>query len=108
VGVSKLGGIFVHKSRTGLFPEKRTAVIRETTMQEVLTAAQEAEARQLAEAITAAASSEFLEMARTLVASGSSPFGKNEFTIRDIVLRIGAKALEQHLAQKKTATKDPA
>jgi hypothetical protein len=88
--------------------EKRTTALREITMQEALTAAQEAEARQLADAIAAAAATEFLEMARALVASGSSPFGKTEFTIRDLVLRVGAKALEQHLAQKKTATRGPA
>jgi parvulin-like peptidyl-prolyl isomerase len=77
-------------------------------MQDVLTASQEAEARQLAAAIAAATSTEFLQMARALVGSGSSPFGKTEFTIRDIVLRVGAKALEEHLALKKTATRGPA
>lgn len=77
-------------------------------MQPSLTTAQEAEARQLAKAIADAASEEFLQVARTLVGTGDSPFGQAEFTIRDILLRVGAKAYEQHLAQKKTAMKAPA
>ena len=35
-------------------------------------------------------------------------FGDNEFKIRAIALKIAAKAVEQHLAQKKTDTKGPA
>ena len=35
-------------------------------------------------------------------------FGTTEFELRDIVHRVGAKALEASLAQKKTATTDPA
>jgi hypothetical protein len=108
VGVSKLGGIFVHKSETSRSGEKSTSPIGEAAMQEALNAAQEAEAQQLAEAIAQAASAEFLRLARTLVGSGPSPFGKTEFAVRDIVLRVGAKAYEQFLAQKKTATKGPA
>jgi parvulin-like peptidyl-prolyl isomerase len=77
-------------------------------MEKALTEAQEAEAQELAQAIAQAASDEFLRLARTLVAAGGSPFGKTEFAIRDILLRVGAKAYEQHLAQKKTATKAPA
>lgn len=77
-------------------------------MREALTAAREAEENELAEAIAQAASDEFLQLARTLIGSGQSPFGQTEFTIRDILLRVGVKAYEQHLAQKKTATKDPA
>ena len=46
-------------------------------------------------------------MPRTLVGS-DSPFGQTEFAVRDILLRVGAKVYEQHLAQKKTATKAPA
>jgi len=34
-------------------------------------------------------------------------FGANEFTIRALALKIAAKAVEQHLARKKTATKAP-
>lgn len=77
-------------------------------MQTTLNAAQEAEAQQLAEAFAQAASAEFLHLARTLLASGASPFGQTEFTARNILLRVGAKVYEQYLAQKKTATKEPA
>jgi parvulin-like peptidyl-prolyl isomerase len=108
VGVSKVGGIFVHKSRRGRFDEKSTKLIREKAMQEALSAAQEAEVKELAEAIAQAASAEFLQLARALVGSGSSPFGKTEFAVRDILLQVGAKAYEQYLAQKKTATRGPA
>jgi hypothetical protein len=88
--------------------QKSTPSIRETAMQGALTAAQEAEARELAQAIAVAAQADLLEVARTLV--GSTPatlFGANEFKIRDIILRVAATAYEQHLAQKKTATKGP-
>jgi hypothetical protein len=70
-------------------------------MNKPLPEVQEVEAQQLAEAIVEAASEEFLQMARNLVANGASPFGKTEFTIRDILLKVGAKAYEQHLEQKK-------
>ena len=78
-------------------------------MQVALSSVQEAEARELAQAIAKAAESDLLEIARTLV--GSTPatlFGSNEFKIRDIVLHVAAKAYEEHLAQKKTATRGPA
>ena len=71
-------------------------------MEKPLTEAQEADAQELAQAIAAAASQEFLQLARSLVAAGDCPFGKTEFAVRDILLRVGAKAYEQHLAQKKT------
>ena len=77
-------------------------------MQAPLPPDQEAEARQLAEAIAEAAADELLQIARTLVGSGPSPFGKAEFTIRDVLLCVAAKAYEQHLAQKKTAARAPA
>ncbi len=78
-------------------------------MNKALTEAQEVEAKELAVAIAEAASEEFLQLARTLVGSdNTSLFGATEFTIRDILLRVGAKTYEQHLAQKKTATRDPA
>jgi parvulin-like peptidyl-prolyl isomerase len=73
--------------------------------QQPLTEEQEREVKQLAQAIAEAASQEFEQLARTLVGSGDSPFGQAEFTIRDILLRVGAKAYEQHLEQKKTTTR---
>jgi uncharacterized protein (DUF305 family) len=77
-------------------------------MRQPLTEAQEREVQQLAQAIAEAASQEFEQLARALVGSGDSPFGATEFAVRDILLRVGAKAYEQHLAQKKTATRGPA
>ncbi len=69
-------------------------------MSQPLSPEQEQEIKQMAQAIAEAASQEFEQLARTLVASGSSPFGKAEFPIRDILLRVGARAHEQHLARK--------
>ena len=77
-------------------------------MSQPLTEEQEKEVKQLAQAIAEAASQEFEQLARTLLGSGDSPFGKAEFAIRDILLRVGAKAYQQHLEQKKTATTAPA
>lgn len=77
-------------------------------MSQPLTQQQEQEVKDLARAVAEAAAQEFEQLARTLVASGSSPFGKTEFAIRDILLRVGAKAYERHLEQKKTATRAPA
>ena len=77
-------------------------------MKESLSPAQEAQAKELAQAIAEAAADEFLQLARTLVATDrSSLFGDTEFTIRDILLRVGAKTYQQLLEQKKTATKAP-
>ena len=70
-------------------------------MSQPLTKDQEREVQELAQAITEAAAEEFEQLARTLLGSGDSPFGQAEFSIRDLLLRVGAKAYEQHLAQKK-------
>ena len=68
-----------------------------------------AEARALAQAIREAADAEIEEIARHLVATDDRHlFGDNEFQIRDLAHKIAAKALQQHLAQKKTATGAPA
>jgi hypothetical protein len=68
----------------------------------------EAQARELAAAIASSTEQELLEIARTLV--GAEPetlFGDTEFKIRDLALKIAAKAYEQRLAQKKMATNPP-
>jgi hypothetical protein len=68
-----------------------------------------AEAQALAQAIREATAAEIDELARTLVTTADRElFGANEFKVRDLAHRIAAKAFEQHLAQKKTATKAPA
>jgi len=49
-----------------------------------------------------------VEVARLLVGkSDREIFGETEFQLRDILLKAGAKALEEHLRQKKTATTGP-
>jgi hypothetical protein len=109
VGVWQLGGIFVHRRPEERLAETFTFRIGESTMKEALSADQEALAQELAQAIAQAATDEFLQIARTLVATDrSSLFGDTEFQIRDILLRLGAKAYQELLAQKKTATKAPA
>jgi hypothetical protein len=78
-------------------------------MKEALPAAQEALAQELAQALAQATQTDLLQIARTLVAADTaSLFGETEFALRDLVLKIGAKAYQQHLRQKKTATTDPA
>ena len=71
-----------------------------------LSAEQETEARALADAITQASSDDILALARLLVSKPTEQaFGQTEFQVRDLVHRLGAKALDLHLAGKKTATK---
>ena len=78
-------------------------------MKEVRTADQDVRAKELAAAIAEVTEEELLEMARTLLdADPASLFGQTEFKIRDLAHRIAAKAYEQRLAQKKSATKAPA
>jgi hypothetical protein len=69
----------------------------------------EAKAQELLTHLRSQADDELLALARLLVSKEDHEiFGDTEFQARDIVHRIGAKALETHLAQKKTATKAPA
>jgi hypothetical protein len=68
---------------------------------------QEIEAKHLEAKINAAIAGEVAELARLLVSTGeSSLFGATEFQVRDLVLRMGAKAYGEHLREKKTATKE--
>jgi hypothetical protein len=70
-----------------------------------LSGEQEAEAQALALRIREIVDEEFLEVARLLVSKPEREiFGDTEFEVRDILLRAGAKALQEHLRQKKTAT----
>jgi hypothetical protein len=69
----------------------------------------EAKAQDLLTHLRAQADDELLALARLLVSKEDHEiFGETEFQARDIVHRIGAKAFETHLAQKKTATRAPA
>lgn len=70
-----------------------------------LTHPQEALAQELAQAIHQAAGDDILHIARLLVSADERHlFGNTEFKIRDLVLKIAAKAYNAHLAEKKTAT----
>jgi parvulin-like peptidyl-prolyl isomerase len=70
-----------------------------------LSVEKEAEAQALALRMRELADEELVEMARLLVSKPEHEiFGDTEYELRDIVLKVGAKALEEHLLQKKTAT----
>ena len=70
-----------------------------------LSAAQELEAKILEDRIRSAIANEVAAMARLLVSRQDKDlFGKTEFELRDLVLKIGAKAYEERLREKKTAT----
>lgn len=72
----------------------------------LLTAEQELEARALEDKIRIAIEREVTSLARLLAtAEDKDLFGKTEFEVRDLVLKIGAKAYEERLREKKTATK---
>jgi len=74
-----------------------------------LSVEKESEAQVLAQRMRELADEEFVAMARLLVSkSEREVFGDTEFELRDIVLKVGAKALEEHLRLKKTATTDAA
>src|SRR5208337_4639320 len=65
----------------------------------------EVKAQELLARLRPQAEDELLALARLLVSKQEHEiFGDTEFEARDIVHRLGAKAFETHLAQKKTAT----
>jgi hypothetical protein len=73
-----------------------------------LTPEQEAEAKHLEAKISVAVAKEVAELARLLVSKDDKDlFGATEFQVRDLVLRMGAKAYIEHLREKKTATAGP-
>jgi parvulin-like peptidyl-prolyl isomerase len=79
------------------------------SMRYALSAEKESEAQILAQRMRELADEEFVEIARLLVGkSEREVFGDTEFELRDIVLKVGAKALEEHLRLKKTAIPDAA
>jgi hypothetical protein len=77
-------------------------------MERPLSEAQQQEAQELAAALAQAAQEDLLHIAQTLVGAGDAVFGDTEFQVREAILRVAAKAYEQHLARKKTATSAPA
>lgn len=69
----------------------------------------QAEIDGLERAIREAVEAEISELAANLATTDDAHlFGKNEFQIRAIALKIAAKAYQQHLARKKTDTTAPA
>ena len=77
-------------------------------MPEPRSAAQDVSTQQLARELGQLIEDELLQMVQTLgQADPASLFGPTEFTIRDLALKIAAKAYQQRLGQKK-ATKAPA
>lgn len=74
-----------------------------------LTAEQEARAEGLGSVLREALAADILQMARLLVSKDEShTFGLTELELRDLLHKVGVKALEASLAQKKTATAVPA
>jgi hypothetical protein len=68
-----------------------------------------AEVKALAQAIRQATESEIDELARTLLTTPDRDlFGTAEVRLRALAHQIAAQAVEQHLARKKTATRDRA
>jgi hypothetical protein len=68
----------------------------------------ETEIKDLARAIREAIDAEINELATSLATTDDADlFGQNEFKIRAIAHKIAAKAVEQHLAGKKTAMEAP-
>ncbi len=75
------------------------------SFQQPLSPELEAKAQELLARLRPQAEDELLALARLLVSKPENEiFGDTEFEARDIVHRLGAKAFETHLAQKKTAT----
>jgi parvulin-like peptidyl-prolyl isomerase len=73
-----------------------------------LSAEQEHDAKILEAKIQAAVQKEIGDLARLLVSKADRDlFGAAEFQVRDIVLRVGAKAYAELLREKKTGTKAP-
>lgn len=69
---------------------------------------QQREAKLLEDKIRSAVDQEITDLARLLVSKSESDlFGQTEFQVRDLVLRIGARAFTEHLREKKTAIEAP-
>jgi hypothetical protein len=76
------------------------------TTRPALTPDQQAEADRIRQALVEASAEDIRELAELLATKDdSNTFGATEFTVRDIALRIGAKAIEAALqGRKKGAT----
>jgi predicted AlkP superfamily phosphohydrolase/phosphomutase len=69
----------------------------------------QAELEQLTRELHEAVDAQIGELAAHLATTDDAHlFGDNEFKIRALAHKIAAKAVERHLARKKTATRGPA
>ena len=93
--------MFVHF--VDFFDARRKHAVREHTMTATaLNPEQQLEAKELEAKIRLAIEKEVGALAALLAAKGERDlFGQTEFEVRDLVLRIGAKAYEERLRQKK-------
>lgn len=80
------------------------------TTRPVLSAEQQAEADRIRDALLEASAEDIRELAELLATKDdTNTFGATEFAVRDIVQRIGAKAIQSALAgRKKGGTTGPA
>jgi hypothetical protein len=70
---------------------------------------QEALAQEITQQVLRAAQEDILGVVRTLLSKGDRDlFGPTELHVRDLVHRIGTRAYDAVLAQKKTAMRGPA
>lgn len=78
------------------------------SFQQPLSPELEAKAQELLARVRPQTDEELLALCRLLVSKPDDQiFGDTEFEARDIVHRLGAKAFETYVAEKKTATKAP-
>ncbi len=74
-----------------------------------LTPEQEALVQEITQEVVRAAASDIADLVRTVLSkSDRDVFGQTELTVRDIIHKVAVKAYDAVLAQKKTATRDPA
>jgi hypothetical protein len=101
VGVLQVGGEDEHESAEERFDKKSICDLRDSVKTET-SPEQAAQARALATAIAASSEEELRAIVRMLLdADAASLLGASEFKIRDLALKIAAKAYEQRLAQQK-------
>jgi hypothetical protein len=101
---------FLYTKAMAVIPEENPPCALEATMASTpLSPEKQAEVEDLARAIHQAVDGEIRELAANLATTDAAHlFGDNEFQIRSLAHKIAAKAIEQHLAGKKTVTKAPA
>ena len=109
VGVAKVGGFFVHKRENGRRTENRPLWNGGPMSSSPSSPEKRDEVEDLAQAIREAIDDEISELAANLASTDDAHlFGDNEFKIRALAHKIAAKAIQQHLSQKKTDTEAPA